>query len=239
MIIAICAPTRIRPNHAERLIRSALDCSDHPDLLEFCFYCDDDDHATKNKLISLQAELPKQLKFVVGPRIIFSDMWNHCYKLAQSDIIMMGSDDIVFRSKSWDTLITTEFDACPDKILFVHGDDLKQGKLLGTHGFLHRRWIETIGYFTPPYFTADYCDTWLTLVADSLDRRLYLPHLIIEHMHVSMKKAEMDDNSRDRVVRSRRDDNRGKFYSENSLNERHQQVEKLKKLLDIKYQITK
>jgi glycosyltransferase involved in cell wall biosynthesis len=236
MNISICAPTRQRPDHIERLIQSAVDTASTPNLLEFCFYCDDDDALTQEKLTVLSREY-HNIKFISGPRTIFSDTWNHCYQLSTADVIMMGSDDIVFRTKNWDQAVLDEFDQCPDKILFVYGDDLKQGIHLGTHGFLHRKWIQVCGYFSPPYFSADYCDTWINDVANQLGRKLFLPDVVIEHMHVSMKKAAMDDNARDRVVRSRRDDNRGIFYSAEKMQERNRQVQDLKNLMDSSYQI--
>ena len=236
MNISICVPTRGRPHHVQRLIENVGDTSRSPDQIEFCFYCDDDDTDTLEKLLELQQK-NNNIRFMQGPRIVFSDTWNRCYQLATADIIMMASDDIVFRTKDWDQIILSKFAVCSDKILFVYGDDLKQGELLGTHGFLHRAWITACGYFTPPYFSADYCDTWITAVARQLKRDLFLPGMIIEHMHVSMKKSNMDDTARDRVIRSRRDDNRGIFYSSEKTQEREHQIKILGALLDPNYQI--
>ena len=42
-----------------------------------------------------------------------------------------------------------------------------------THGFLHRNWVETVGYFVPPYFSSDFNDTWLNEVADMIGRKIY------------------------------------------------------------------
>jgi hypothetical protein len=236
MNISICAPTRERPHDIKRLIHSVSETAKFPEMIEFCFYCDDDDIVTQETLHDLQKQ-QINVKFTMGPRTMFSDMWNHCHQLACSEIIMMGSDDIVFRTKNWDHIVLDKFDSCPDKILFVYGDDLKQGSLLGTHGFLHQKWIQLCGYFTPPYFSADYCDTWINLLAQDLKRKLFLPDVVIEHMHVSMKKAIMDNNARDRVMRNRRDDNRGIFYSPEKTEERNQQILKLKKVMDPSYQI--
>lgn len=236
MNISICVPTRERPHHVRRLIQSVTETAKFPEMIEFCFYCDDDDVATQSMLRESQKQM-KNIKFTVGPRIMFSDTWNHCHRLAQSEIIMMGSDDIVFRTKDWDIIVIDKFDSCPDKILFVYGDDLKQGIRLGTHGFLHQTWIRTCGFFTPPYFSADYCDTWIDTIAQNLNRKLFLPNVVIEHMHVSMKKSDMDNNSKDRVFRSKRDDNRGIFYSPEKIIEREQQILNLKKLINPSYQV--
>ena len=35
-------------------------------------------------------------------------------------------------------------------------------------------WVETVGYFVPPYFSSDFNDTWLNEVADMIGRKIYL-----------------------------------------------------------------
>src|SRR6185369_12850874 len=97
-----------------------------------------------------------------------------------------------------------------DKILFVHGDDGHWGKEFGTHGCLHRNWIDTVGYVLPPYFVSDYGDTWVNEVADAIGRRKYLP-FVTEHMHFLWGKSEMDATYKERIERHKNDDP-GKLY---------------------------
>jgi hypothetical protein len=132
-------------------------------------------------------------------------MWNECYARANGNILMHCGDDIVFRTPSWDTIVRETFAQSTDKILLVHGDDMTPNTdALATHGFLHRRWVETVGYFVPPLFSSDWNDVWLTEVADMIGRRVKIP-IVTEHMHYSFGKAERDANTNEREERGLRD----------------------------------
>lgn len=176
--------------------------------VEFVFRTDDD--------APLAPELSAEpgVTEIRGPRIVLSAMWNECYAAASSDICMQGNDDVVFRSSGWDQAVEGAFSRYPDRIVFVHGDDLHQPPgAFGALGFLHQRWIETVGYFTPPYFSCDYGDTWLNDVANMLGRRAYLPNVITEHMHPAAGKAPLDQTHRERLERGSRDNVPGLYAS--------------------------
>jgi hypothetical protein len=171
--------------------------------VEFVVYVDDDDPA-----YAANAEVLARLggRMISGPRIVLSETWNRCYEHASFDVVMQCGDDIVFRTDGWDARVLKEFDKFPDKILFVHGEDGFQGEKIGTHGFLHRNWVDAVGYFLPPYFSSDYNDLWLTEVADFIDRRRYLPDVYTEHMHPVAGKGVWDQTHHERLMRHQRDD---------------------------------
>lgn len=192
-VVSVLCPTRNRPGNVARLIDSARATA--AGEIEFVFYTDTD------------APLPPDLvtrpgvKVICGPRITLSDMWNACYDEAAADILMQCGDDIVFATPGWDTMVAAEFGKYPDRIVFVHGNDLLHGPALGTHGFLHRRWVQTVGYFTPDGFVSDYGDTWINDLADRIGRRVYLGDLITEHLHPAAGKAEWDQTHTERLAR--------------------------------------
>ena len=192
-MISVLCPTRNRPGNVQRLIDSAT--STAAGAVEFVFYTDDD--APLPAHITSRADVTA----VTGPRIVLSAMWNACYPHATGDIVMQCGDDIVFRSPNWDTEVAEAFNGYPDRVVFVHGDDLVYGARFGTHGFLHRTWVDTVGYVTPPWFVSDYGDTWLNDVANDLGRRVYLPGVITEHMHPAFGKADWDLTHRERLAR--------------------------------------
>src|SRR5262245_52599602 len=132
-------------------------------------------------------------------------MWNRCAEAATYDVMMHCGDDIIFRTSNWDQRVIDQFDRYDDRIVFVHGEDGIQHGNIGTHGFLHRRWVETVGYFVPLYFSSDYNDLWLSQVADALGRRVYLPDVYTEHMHPVVGKAPLDQTHQDRLARHQRD----------------------------------
>lgn len=195
-------PTRGRPHYLDRVYNSALDLANDPDNIEFSFYVDNDDVPSQDKI-----ETFKNSHMVVGERIVLSQMWNEAYKLATADIFMHSGDDLIFRSKNWDSYILDAFAKYEDKIVLVGGNDgsgVHDGKFF-THGFIHRNWVNTVGYFVPPYFSSDYNDTWLNDVARKINRWYYVPEVLTEHMHPAFNKGPMDQTHQDRAARHRRD----------------------------------
>lgn len=217
-MISVLIPTRKRPNNIKRLYKSAVETADNPDDLEFILYVDNDDSSYDN------LDLP--IKIIYGERIVLSQMWNECYKESKGDILMHAGDDIIFRTDSWDTMVKEAFAQYPDNIVFVYGNDGSphNGKF-GTHGFIHRKWAETVGYFVPPYFSSDYNDTWLNDVAKMIDRHQHIA-ILTEHMHPDLKKAKLDVTHKERIERHQRD-NVGQLY-ESKLEERKADAEKLR-----------
>lgn len=206
--ISILVPTRGRPDNVRRLVDSAYTTSDLPP--QFVFYIDEDDPRRDE---TLHAAVTVGATITIGPRIVLSEMWNRCAESAVHDVMMHCGDDIVFRTPGWDSMVLGAFNGFPDKIVLVHGDDGYQRGHIATHGFYHRNWVETLGYFVPPYFSSDYNDLWLTEVADAIGRRIYLPHVYTEHMHPSAGKGELDQTHLDRLERHDRDNVAGLYAS--------------------------
>jgi hypothetical protein len=206
--ISVLVPTRGRPANVRRLVESAYSTSDLPP--QFVFYVDEDDPQRDE---TVHAAVTAGAMITIGPRIVLSEMWNRCAEVASHDVMMHCGDDIVFRTSSWDSAILEVFDRFPDKLVLVHGDDGYQRGNIATHGFYHRNWVDTLGYFVPPYFSSDYNDLWLTEVADAIGRRVYLPNVYTEHMHPSAGKGELDQTHIERLARHNRDDVAGLYAS--------------------------
>ena len=133
------------------------------------------------------------IRFINGPRLVMSDLWNALLPHANGDIFMQCADDVLFRTPRWDRYVEEAFAWQPDRILLVHGHDLHpNGENFGTLPFVSRAWVEAIGYFTGPGFAVDFSDTWPNDVANLIGRRRYLP-LVFEHCHWLWGKSEMDE----------------------------------------------
>lgn len=202
-MISVLCPTRHRPENTARLAASAWETADDPDQVELVFYVDDD--APGSVPAGLAAI--NGITVVTGQRIVLSDMWNRCAAAASGEIFMQCGDDIVFRTPGWDRMVTQAIESYPDRIVFAYGRDGTpiHGDDFGTHGFVHRRWADTVGYVTPPWFSSDYGDTWLNDVAARIGRKHFLPDLLTEHLHPAVAKAEWDENHRERLERAARD----------------------------------
>lgn len=182
--ISLVFATRNRPENLRRFYQSVKNTAH--ELPEICVYIDNDD------LVSVAVAKELGFKYVQGSRLPLAQCYNAAANLATGNILMFAGDDLIFRKKGWDSMVRSEFNRYSDKIIFVYGHDGHQGERLGTHGFLHRRWIQAVGYFVPPYYCKDYFDQWITEVADALGRKVYLPVILAEHMHHIWGKAPMD-----------------------------------------------
>jgi hypothetical protein len=210
-LISILVPSRGRVEELGQMVQSAYETAIYPRSLEVWAYVDQDDPEYSNYISDWDCA---PARFISGERRLLSECWNVCAKAAflrGSEIVMHGGDDIVFRTPGWDQQVRDAFAASPDKILLVQGDDLSPNReALATHGFVHRRWVETVGYFLPPLFSCDWNDVWLTEVADAIGRRVMLP-FVTEHQHHSFGKRERDRTDSEREQRGADDDVVGLF----------------------------
>lgn len=213
MKISLLLPTRKRPEMFTKMYESAFATASDPNNIEVVAYIDDDDDSYDDIEF-------KQLIKVRGRRIVLSEMWNRCWAEATGEVFGHIGDDVIFKTQGWDKKITSAFPE--DRIAFVHGlDGSDQDKIgFGTHGFIHKRWTDTVGYFVPPYFSCDYNDTWLNEVADKIDRHAVVKDVLIEHMHPAWKKRETDETDRERMARGSTDNVESIYKTKSSERER-------------------
>ncbi len=201
---AIVLPTRKRPDELKRLVNSVMETADNPNKIEFCFYIDPDDNISKDCIEELIAN-NKSIKYISSDKNpTLSEMWNIALELSTADIIMHCGDDIVFRTKSWDTIVKSKMSVYKDKIVLAYGNDGYQGANLATHSFVYRKWIEASGFWLPPYFVSDFNDVWLDVVAKGIGRSVYIPEVFTEHMHYVVGKAKVDETTQLRLERHRK-----------------------------------
>jgi hypothetical protein len=236
-LISLLLPTRQRPNELKRLADSAVATATHPDRVELVVFIDSDDVAYSPGLFE-SLEMPWAL--VRGPRlhngqVNLSHKWNECWNSASGDIYMHCGDDIVFRTNGWDDAVRDKINEYPGKIAFVWCDDYGTGtdrSDFGTHGFIHRNWTDVVGRFVPPYFVSDFNDTWFNDVAVALGVRAHLPQHLTEHMHYIFQKAQIDQNTRERLDRHQRERPDQLYNSDAMQLERREEVLKLQAFIE-------
>jgi hypothetical protein len=219
MSISLLCPTRKRPERLRQMIDSVWDTATViPEIL--CYVSHDDDSYDKSVPVP----------FIRGPRLTMSDLWNALVPHARGDIFMLCADDVIFRTPGWDREIEKAFAEVPDKILLAFADDgSPNGKRFASLPFVSRKWVETLGYFTGPGFSADYSDTWPFDVATMIGRVKYVP-VLIEHMHHLWGKSAKDEvytENLERLTRDRPD----KLYADR-LPERIRDAEKLRAVMN-------
>ena len=196
-MITIILPTRKRPANITRMVDTIVATVSDIHNVELLIYIDDDD---EESIPALQAAAERiSVNAIQGNKMPGSQMYNAIFKEAKGDIIMFSADDIVFKTPNWDLLVQKEFDAYEDKILLVYGNDGYQNGRIATHGFIHRYWVELLGYVLPPKLASAYTDEWMTDLAIRVGRKCYRSDLITEHMHPAVGKAPMDDVYKNRI----------------------------------------
>lgn len=225
-VISLLIPSRGRTQGLVNTIQGALATADDPEMIEVIVLTDHDDPASAGYISDRNNGFWGARWVHLGQSRDhgkLSQKWNECWTAASGAIGWQGNDDVFFRTTGWDVLVREAFDALPDRIAFVHGRDghPEHDGVFGTLGFLSREWVDAVGYFTPPYFTANFGDTWLNAVASLVGRRVYLEDVLTEHLHHSFGKSAYDQTYRERDERDIRDRN-GDVWSRPEMLERRQ-----------------
>lgn len=190
--ISILLPTRGRVAQMRRFLDSLAATAESPERIEIVLYLDHDDPDS-------QAIADKRLRIVklLGERRPLGVMTNVCYAASSGRYVLLCGDDSVFRTRHWDHAVKKMFARFPYGIALIFGDDLIQGPNLATTPFLSRTCCRLLGGPCPPIYQNEYIDThifdlFLKLGELGHHRLIYLPNVVIEHMHHVVGKAELD-----------------------------------------------
>jgi len=231
--ISILCPTKYRHDSLERMWLSALGSAQEPDKVELVLYVEPYDDQTLSKCENLRVQYGNKIKTIVGSEeVIYSDLHNLCCSESSADIFMCAADDLVFRTYKWDKVVKNIFSKSEDKIMYVYPNDGHWGEELGTHGFFHKRWFDTLGYILPPIFTVDYSDNYLMDVSRSLNRAIYMENVLVEHMHWTFGKSEFDITAQEAHTRRQSTNNSELYNSEETQSAQYQDILKLHHVID-------
>ncbi len=227
--LSILLPTRNRPINIERFTRSVFSTATCPENVEILWYVDEDDHVSLPKLEELKQKF-HNLHWVVGPRIPLGQTVNRLYPIARSDVWGLFGDDVVLETAGWDWLILNHFDSCTDKITLAFPRDFINNERFACHMFLHRRFVETLGYLTNPIYSARFLDTNngeimqnIAKATEDPSRFKYFGEIQARHLHYCNGTAPIDQVM---VENNKRDEQMGSvWYS--SLHERIRDCKKL------------
>ncbi len=179
--ILLIVPTRSRPEKSLEFYESFKNNSSITDLL---FGIDEDD-----------VEYPRipGVMYEVGPRLGLNATLN---KLANKyandyDYIAFMGDDNRIRTPNWDTEMLKRIDNKKNAI--AYGNDLLQGERLPTAVLMDTNVIKTLGYMTFPQMRHLYMDNCWKELGLRLGTLMYFADIIIEHLHYSNGKSEIDE----------------------------------------------
>jgi len=236
--IAILTPTRARPGRLDTFVNSVYETSANPERV-FCYnYIDEDDPRSKayDDYAEMQHDNSTNL---VGESQSVSLSWNILAKFAAehlerpADILIMGNDDLVYRTQGWDTIVEEESNKFSDEIYCMWMEDLINGEKHCAFPIVSKKWYTTVGYFTPGVFNFGYNDTWVFDVAKRVGRTHFIPNAVNEHMHFTAGKSSMDD-----TYERNRTQQRGNLYEkdkvifEETASKRQEDADKLMEIID-------
>ena len=233
MTISICVPTRGRPGKFAEMLASAKETAEGS--IEVCAWMDDDDPTRK--------KYPKDpiVRYGSGPREnigglpMMSNLWNHAWGMATGDIAMLGGDDSIFMTPGWDTAVEAEFAKVPDGILMVYtdtGEVNDHNNHEPCNPFVSRRWIDTVGYFTPPDYQGWFSDVWVWCLAAEVGRAVFLPDVLVDHVRKKGSDQTYRDGEAARKAVGGWQEMKRRFYSPLEVLKRDEQVEKLRAVME-------
>lgn len=184
--MAVVVPSRGRPENIKQMQESFIDTFTTSPLW---VVCDDDDPALPEyqAIADNLMVFPRETKGMARPlnlgvqKLIKEHQFTH--------FAFLG-DDHRPRTIRWDQMW---IDILQDRGGLVYGDDLFQHENLptavGMEGIIA---IELDG-MVPDGFIHLYLDNFWKQLGEDIDRLMYLPDCIIEHMHPLIGKAEVDE----------------------------------------------
>jgi hypothetical protein len=185
--IDVIIPSRERPELAIRCAHSALDTCDEIERVKVYIGIDIDDPKIEEYVDRCEENA---IELLVSPT---SGSAPQCvdwmWRQTGGEIIVLGTDDVIFRTKGWDTFLYKLFERQP-YIVVSPNDGRKRRKL--EQPIVSRKWCELTGMLFPPFH--HFCaDEWIQRIADKSGLLAYCMDITMEHMHPKFGKAQWDD----------------------------------------------
>ena len=222
--IAILTPTRARPGRLDTFIQSVYQTATNPERV-FCYNYIDNDDPRQKAYEDYTDKQPNNSTNIIGKPQSVSVSWNVLAESAIDDldssiddeyagetILIMGNDDLIYRTRGWDTNVEEESKKFPDDIYCMWMEDLINGEKHCAFPIVSKKWYTTLGYFTPGVFNFGYNDTWVFDVAKKVGRTHFIPNAVNEHMHFTTGKSGMDD-----TYNRNRTQERGNLYEKDKI----------------------
>lgn len=154
-------------------------------VADLCLGLDDDEHESYPKFDNVIYDINPNMK--LGPKLnTISAKYCKDYRY----IAFMG-DDHWIKTDAWDQKLIAAISDI--KYGMAYGNDLLQGQLLPTSIVMDSRIIKKLGYMCPPDQQHLYLDDFWLHLGTVLGTLEYCPDVIIEHMHFTAGKSEIDD----------------------------------------------
>ena len=209
MKIALLLPSRSRIQENKRFLDSLQNTIENPESVVVYYGLDSDD-SEREELTGLLVN-PKYTKFKTHITVYpYSEkfpglgvLWNKLAQVCDCEIFAMVGNDMVFRTRGWDTHILQEFSE-PQNLKLVYCNDDMRGpgnkfywaEPLAVNSFIHRKYYDLLGYYVQESFKHGYHDTYLHNVFTKLGRIVYRSDIHISHLHYSFGEMPIDETAK-------------------------------------------
>lgn len=169
--ISVLVPTRKRVTHLQKMIASFEQTNDG--CAELVFRVDDDDEHTQMALTGQNV--------LVGPRFngysSMHEFFNGMLSFASGDVLMIGNDDMVFKTPGWPTLILNEANKYPDGVFVFAVRSFNDDHF--PFAIVSRKAVDVLGFIWHPGLF--WGDIFLRDVMGAFGRAVKLPNIEVEH----------------------------------------------------------
>ena len=197
--ISVICPTHRRAKLQTRFAEKVYENCSSPEDCEIIFGIDNDDEIALKTAEELIERFGEDFIRVclIEPGENLPNISNICARTtARGFIYGNAADDVVFKSKNWDSVVLNEFDKFDDKILLLWSDDGNWNGTLAAHYFVSKNWFDVLGHIQPTFFHADWTDHWNQTLAKSVGRAKVIMNretLFLHHLHAELGGMEKDE----------------------------------------------
>jgi hypothetical protein len=178
--VLLIVPSRERPEKSVEFFNCFTQTSRVTDLI---FGLDDDDVEYPRLPGVIYEKSPRSSS--TGTLNAIATKYASQYKY----LAVMGDDNRI-RTADWDIKLIAAIAGQPFGV--AYGNDLLQGQNLPTAVLMDADIVATLGFIAPPKLKHLYADNFWKELGLALNTLKYLDDVIIEHMHFSANKSEMD-----------------------------------------------
>lgn len=196
--IGIVCPSRDRPERFRAFAESVMSRASSPERVNISLVLDKDD-PTLTDYYNAATDVCGVMVLKCPQRMGVPRLANWGASRTPCDIIVIGSDDTLCRTKGWDDLLDDAMWSDGLGCVYFNSGD---GRDRVEHFAVGKPWVDALGYLLRPEFKHFCADQWVGDIAKAVDRAKWLSGVTFEHMHAKFGKAQWDE-----TYKSKRRDN--------------------------------
>ncbi|MGE0671327.1 MAG: glycosyltransferase family 2 protein [Parachlamydiales bacterium] len=192
--ISILVPTRGRPGRLLDFLHSVIETSANPANVEVVLGIDEDDRSYDQMQ---WPDTPLKIVKTIAPQATMGSLNTRCMDNSCGKLIILGNDDVLFRTKGWDEIVARESKRFPDGVFLMFAKDGIKDDAFPCFPILSRQCCSLIEDPFPKLYRGDGIDShifdiFLRLKDFGYDRFCYLSDVYMEHRHISNGKGDVD-----------------------------------------------